>query len=54
MAAVDSTQAYKITIPTTPTAEGVQLMGVSITLTHDTATEVRTFSVPLIVSPASN
>jgi hypothetical protein len=54
MAAIDPAQAYKVVIPTTPTAEGVQLMGVNLTLTHDEVTETRTFSVPLIVAAASN
>ncbi len=47
---VEPTQAYRITITATPTAEGVQLLGLNVTLTHDNTTESRSFSVPLIVA----
>jgi hypothetical protein len=49
--AVEPTQAYRVTIATTPTAEGVQLLGLSVSLTHDDTTETRSFSVPVIVAP---
>jgi len=52
MASVDPTQAYKVTIPTLPTGEGVQLIGVQVLLSHDGLTETRTFSLPLLVSAA--
>jgi len=54
LAAVDPTQAYKVTIPTTPSAEGLQQIDVNVTLTHDDVTEARSFSVPLLVSAAAN
>jgi hypothetical protein len=49
---VEPTQAYRVSIGTTPTAEGVQLLNLSVTLTHDEATETRSFSVPVIVTAA--
>jgi hypothetical protein len=52
LASVDPTQAYKVTIPTVPTGEGVQLIGIEVTLSHDGVTEVRTFSLPLLVAGA--
>jgi hypothetical protein len=33
----------------TPTAEGVHLLGFTVSLKHDEITESRTFSVPIIV-----
>ncbi len=47
--AVDPAQVYRQTLQVTPTAEGVQLLGLSISLKHDEITETRMFSVPLIV-----
>jgi len=48
--AIEPTQAYRMTITVTPTAEGVQLLGLNVTLTHDSMTESRSFSVPVIVA----
>jgi hypothetical protein len=50
---VEATQAYRVTIATTPTIAGVQLLGLSVALTHDDSTETRTFSIPLIVATAA-
>jgi hypothetical protein len=47
---VEPTQAYRVSIATTPTAEGVQLLGLNVSVTHDDTTEVRSFLVPVIVS----
>lgn len=47
---VDPTQAYRVTVAATPTAGGVQLLGLTVSLTHDGGTEARTFSVPIIVT----
>ena len=47
---VEPTQAYRVTIATTPTADGVQLLGLNVSLTHDDVTETRSFSVPVIVA----
>lgn len=48
--AIEPTQAYRVTITATPTADGVQLLGLGVSLTHDDTTETRTFSVPVIVA----
>jgi hypothetical protein len=48
--AVDPTQVYRVNIPVTPSAEGVQFLGVVVSLKVDDATESRSFSVPLIVA----
>jgi hypothetical protein len=48
--AVDPTQVYRQVLKVTPTAEGVQLLALSVALRHDEITETRTFSVPIIVT----
>jgi hypothetical protein len=50
--AVEPTQVYRHNIKLTPTAEGVQLLGLSVTLKHDEIVETREFAVPLIVAAA--
>jgi hypothetical protein len=50
--AVEPTQVYRHNIELTPTVEGVQLLGLSVTLKHDEISETREFSVPIIVAPA--
>ncbi len=50
--AVEPTQVYRHSIMLTPTVEGVQLLGLSVTLKHDEIVETREFSVPIIVAPA--
>jgi hypothetical protein len=47
--AVDATQVYRVNIPVTPSTEGVQFLGVVVSLKLDDATTSRSFSVPLIV-----
>ena len=47
---VEPTQAYRVTIATTPTADGVQLLGLNVSVTHDDTTETRSFAVPIIVA----
>lgn len=47
--AVQAGQAYRQGIKVTPTAEGVLVLSLNISLKHDDMTEVRAFSVPLIV-----
>jgi hypothetical protein len=49
LSAVQAGQAYRQGIRVTPTAEGVLLLGLNISLKHDDMTEARAFSVPLIV-----
>jgi hypothetical protein len=48
---LDPTQAYRLTIPVTPSADGVHLLGLSVSLKQDDSTESRFFSVPIIVAP---
>lgn len=45
---LEPTQAYRVTISATPTSAGVQLLSLAVSLTHEDATETRTFSVPII------
>ncbi len=49
--AVEPTQVYRHNIRLTPTAEGVQLLGLHVSLKHDDVTETREFAVPIIVAP---
>ncbi len=51
MPAVEPTQVYRHNVQLTPTAEGVQLLALSVSLKHDDVLETRTFSVPVIVAP---
>lgn len=48
--AVDPTEVYRQAVTVTPTAEGVQLLALSVSLKHDEITETRLFSVPIIVT----
>jgi hypothetical protein len=47
--AVEAGQVYRQTVKVTPTADGVLLLGLTISLKHDEMTESRPFSIPLIV-----
>jgi hypothetical protein len=47
--AVESGQVYRRSVKVTPTADGVLLLNLTITLKHDEMIESRAFSVPLIV-----
>jgi hypothetical protein len=49
IAAAQPDQVYRQTVTLTPTAEGVHLLGFTVSLKHDEITESRTFSVPIIV-----
>jgi hypothetical protein len=51
---VESSQVYRHDIKIIPTAEGVQLLSLSVSLKHDEITETRTFGVPLIVTQSSD
>jgi hypothetical protein len=51
---LDPTQVYRLNIPVTPTADGVQLLGLSVSLKEDDTAESRAFSVPIIVAPAGS
>jgi hypothetical protein len=52
--AVQPGQVYRQTVTVTPTAVGVQLLGLQVSLKHDEVSETRTFSVPVIVAPAGS
>ena len=41
-------QVYRQSVQITPGAEGVLILGVSVSLKHDEITDQKTFSVPLI------
>jgi hypothetical protein len=47
--AVEAGQVYRQNVKVTPTAYGVLLLGLTISLKHDEMTESRAFSIPLIV-----
>ena len=52
ISALDPTQVYRLSIPVTPTADGVHLLGLNVSVKQDDAAESRFFSVPIIVAPA--
>ncbi len=52
IASVEPAQVYRHQITVTPTAEGVQLLSLKVSLKHDEMTESREFAVPLIVAAA--
>jgi hypothetical protein len=47
--AVEPTQAYRVRIAALPTADGVQLLDVAVSLNHEDTTDTRSFAVPIIV-----
>ena len=49
---VEPEQVYRHSITVTPTAEGVSVVSLNVTLKHDEMTESRVFSVPFIVAAA--
>jgi hypothetical protein len=51
---LDPTQVYRVSLTITPTADGVQLLGLNVILKHDEATEMRSFSVPIIVGTSAD
>ncbi|MDP9014175.1 MAG: hypothetical protein M3O41_16255 [Pseudomonadota bacterium] len=50
---IDPTQVYRARVMLTPTADGLQLLGLNISLKHDDTNEARSFSVPLIVATSA-
>lgn len=48
IAAAEAGDVYRQTVNVTPTAEGVLLVWVSVSLKHDEVTDVKTFSIPII------
>lgn len=51
---VEPAQVYRHRIKVTPSAEGVYLLTLSVSLKHDPFDDTRVFSVPVIVVPAAN
>jgi hypothetical protein len=47
--ALEAGQVYRQTIQVTPTADGVVLLGLTVSMKHDEISESRVFSIPLIV-----
>ena len=47
--AVEAGQVYRQSVKVTPTADGVLLLSLTVSLKHDEVTESRAFSIPLIV-----
>jgi hypothetical protein len=50
---VEPEQVYRHSIKLTPTAEGVFLLTLNVSLKHDQMTDTRVFSVPIIVAPVT-
>ena len=50
--AVDSAEAYRVSVTVTPTAEGVQFLSVDVSLRRDDSTDTRSFLIPIIVQGA--
>jgi hypothetical protein len=46
---VEAGQVYRETVKVTPSAEGVLVLGLTVSLKHDEITESRSFSIPVIV-----
>jgi hypothetical protein len=51
---LDPSEVYRVNVMITPTADGVQMLGLNVTLKHDEATETRSFSVPIIVGTSTD
>jgi len=51
---LDPAQVYRLSIPVTPTSDGVHLLGLSVSLKEDDIAETRSFSVPIIVAPVGD
>ncbi len=52
-AGVDPAQVYRHSIKLTPTADGLYLLTLSVSLLHDQTTESRVFTVPILVGHGS-
>ena len=46
-------QVYRHSIKVTPTADGLYLLTLSVSLQHDQTTESRVFAVPILVGRGS-
>lgn len=49
LAQVDSGEVYRHTVKVTPGAPGLLLLGVTVTVKHDDASDTKVFSIPIIV-----
>jgi hypothetical protein len=49
LAAVEAGQVYRQSVTVTPTADGVILLSLTVSLKHDDQADTRVFSIPLIV-----
>jgi hypothetical protein len=49
LSAVEAGQVYRQSVKVTPTAAGVLMLSLTVSLKHDEMTESRAFSIPLIV-----
>ncbi|MGC2028608.1 MAG: hypothetical protein WA642_01160 [Steroidobacteraceae bacterium] len=47
--ALEAGQVYRQSLKVTPTADGVLLLNLTVSMKHDDVTETRAFSIPLIV-----
>jgi hypothetical protein len=47
---IEPMQVYRVNLTMTPTVDGVQLLGLKVSLKRDDTTETRSFSVPVIVA----
>jgi hypothetical protein len=50
---IEPMQVYRVNLTMTPTADGVQLLGLNVSLKRDDITETRSFSVPVIVASSA-
>jgi hypothetical protein len=49
LAAIEAGQVYRQSVRVTPTADGLLLLSLTVSLKHDETTESRGFSIPLLV-----
>ena len=49
---LDPSQVYRLNIPVTPTAEGVHLLVLKVSVKQDDSVEVGSFAIPIIVATA--
>jgi hypothetical protein len=47
--AIEANSVYRHTVSVTPTADGILIMGVSVSMKHDEVTDLMSFSIPIIV-----
>lgn len=52
--ALDPAEVYRVSVKITPTADGVQVLGLTVSLKNDDISESRSFSVPIIVGTSGD